>query len=156
MYKIYLAGYISGKKLNECLEWRKKIREHYLMKSWNDIIFLDPLNGKKFEEIDEEGLKSNIPQTAFVPRDHKCVKDSDLIIVNLETFGESRPVTGTIFELAWAWMYRIPVITISTDKNYTEHPFIQASSAIIVGSVDEIIEKKYINYFYKGTVNAKY
>jgi nucleoside 2-deoxyribosyltransferase len=158
MFTIYLAGFICGNKIKECTDWRKEIINYfYKNPKWNNQIkILDPLNGKDLETIDKEGLKSNIPGTAFVPRDHKCVKDSDLIIVNLETFGEKRPVIGTIFELAWAWIYRKPVITITTEDYYKHHPFIQASSAIIVNSVEEILENKYIQYFYHGTVSAKY
>ena len=155
---IYLAGYISGKKLDECLAWRKKIRQYFDLKpKWHgEIAFLDPLNGKKFGEIDAEGLKSNIPGKAFVKRDYKCVKIADLLIVNLNTFGESRPLTGTIYELAWAWLHKIPVIVITTDVNYLEHPFIKDTACIIVSSVEEILEKDYIEYYYKGLVSAEY
>ena len=155
---IYLAGFISGNVLDKCLAWRKKIREHFdLRPKWHgEITFLDPLNGQKAEEINEEGLKSNIPGKAFVKRDHKCVKIADLLIVNLDTFGETRPLTGTIYELAWAWLYNIPVIIITTDPNYKEHPFIKDTACIMVSSVEEILEKDYIEYYYKGLVSAEY
>lgn len=156
--KIYLAGYISGAKLKECAEWRKQIREHFDLKSkWHgEITFLDPLNKKDFNQINIDGLKSNIPGKAFVKRDHKCVKIADLLIANLNTFGEKRPLTGTIYELAWAWMYKTPVIVITNDVNYKHHPFIQDTACIIVKSVDEILDKKYIQYYYGGLVNAEY
>lgn len=32
---VYLAGYMSGEKLEECTSWRKKIREHY--RNWEKI-----------------------------------------------------------------------------------------------------------------------
>lgn len=156
--KIYLAGYISGNKLTECLAWRKKIREHFdVNPKWHgQITFLDPLNGKDFEMIDAEGLKSNIPGKAFIGRDHKCVKIADLLIVSLDTFGEPRPLTGTIYELAWAWLYKTPVIVITQDRYYSEHPFIQDTAGIIVSSVDELLDKEYIQYYYKGLVTASY
>ena len=157
--KIYLAGYISGNKIKECTDWRKKIREHY--DYWKGgskypICWLDPLNGKNFGEIDKTGLKSDIPGKAFVYRDFKCVAEADLIIVNTDTFGESRPLTGTVFELAWAWYLKKPVILISTEDNYRFHPFVVDTATLIVPSVEELLEKKYVNYFYKGTVSAQY
>ena len=78
------------------------------------------------------------------------------MVVNLDTFGEIRPLTGTIYELAWAWEQHKPVIIITTERNYKEHPFIKDTASVIVSSLEELIEKRYINYFYKGTVNAKY
>ncbi len=155
MYKIYLAGYISGKKLEECTFWRKQISMHYRALDW-DIMFLDPLNGKELETIDEEGLHSSIPGKALVHRDYKCVSEADLIIANMNTFGCTRPSIGTTYELAWAWTLRKPVIMITEDENYIKHPFTIDTYSIVVKNVDELISKKYINYFFKGTVNAKY
>lgn len=153
-----MIGYISNNRLEECLEWRKKIREHFDVKSkWHGkLTFLDPLNGIDWESISENGLKCSIPEKAFVKRDHKCVQIADLIIANLSVFGDSRPLTGTLFELAWAWSYKIPTIVITKDPNYLNHPFIQDTACLIVSSVEELLEKDYISYYYKGLVSADY
>lgn len=155
MYKIYLVGFISGEHMKECVEWRKKIVMHYRALDW-DIIFLDPLNGKDLESIDKEGLNSNIPQKAFLHRDYKCVTEADLIIANMNTFGSTRPSIGSIYEMAWAWVLRKPLILITKDSIYKDHPFTKDTYSVVVESVEELIEKKYINYFYKGCVSAKY
>jgi len=175
MYTIYLAGYISGKKIKECMAWRKEIREKYDHwkeksnvditevgfkdnKSWEryPICWLDPLNGQQFESIDKEGLHSSVPGTALVNRDYWCVKKSDLLIVNLDTFGCTRPLTGTIYELAWAWEFKIPVIAIKGEDHYNDHPFLKDTVKIWVNSIEELIDKKWINYFYKSSVSAIY
>ena len=155
MFKVYLAGFISGNKIQQCVEWRKRIVMHYHMKAW-DIIWLDPINGKAIGTITPNGFKSEIPGPAFVDRDIKCVEDCDLVIANLDTFGESRAPTGTICEIAITGYLHKPLIIISGDKNYVDHPWIQDFDSIIVPSVDILLEKKYIDYFYKGTVTAKY
>ena len=155
MYKVYLVGFISGEHMEECVEWRKKIVMHYRALNWN-IIFLDPLNGKSLESIDKEGLHSSIPDKAFLHRDYKCVAESDLIIAHMNTFGSTRPSLGSIYELAWAWLLRKPVILITKDAIYKDHPFTKDTYSVVVESVEEMIEKKYLNYFYKGTVSAKY
>lgn len=158
MLKIYLAGYIQGSKIEECIAWRKKIRETY--DNWKGkerypITWLDPLNGQNFATITPDGLKSSIPPKALVMRDFNCIKESNIIIANLDTFGEERPLTGTMYELAWAWYLKKITIVITDELHYKEHPFIK-DTGIIVPSVDELIEKKYINYFYKGLHTAIY
>ena len=65
-------------------------------------------------------------------------------------------MTGTIYELAWAWFHKIPVIVITTDPNYIEHPFIKDTACIIVPNVEEIFTKEYIEYYFKGLVSAEY
>ena len=153
--KIYLAGFISGNKLKECIEWRRKIVSHYLMRAWN-IIWLDPMNGHAIGSITPEGFKSDIPGNAFVDRDIKCVEECDLVIANLNTFGESRTPTGTICEIAITGYLGKPLIVITDDINYYEHPWIKDFASMIVSSIDELLEKKFIDYFYKGTVTARY
>lgn len=155
MFSIYLAGFINGNRIEECKKWRKYLRMYYQSKDW-PIAWLDPLNGEEFGEIDAEGLKCAIPGKCLVDRDYRSVRQADLLVVNLDTFGEQRPLTGTIYELAWAWQQHKPVIIITTDKNYKEHPFIKDTASVICESLDELLEKKYINYFFRGTVTAKY
>jgi nucleoside 2-deoxyribosyltransferase len=134
---VYLAGFINGEKIDECTSWRKKIRSFYLSKGWEQLVFLDPLNGDERETIDREGLTSlSIPGKAIVHRDYQSVVNSNLIIANLDTFGATRPLTGTIYELAWAWMKEIPVILITNNHIYTKHPFIVDTASVIVSSVE--------------------
>jgi hypothetical protein len=153
--KVYLAGFIQGSRMEECISWRKKIREYYVMRSW-DIEWLDPLNGKEINTISSDGLTSHIPPNAILHRDYKGVVSSDLIVVNMDTFGEERPLTGTMFELAWAWEHHIPIIMITTEQKFINHPFVKNFASMIFSSVDEMLEKKAINYMYKGMVNAEY
>jgi hypothetical protein len=146
--KIYLAGYIQGTVLQQCLSWRQYLRDYY--KEHEDWIFLDPLNGKNLATITPDGLKSDIPRQAIIHRDYRSVVDSDVIVVNMNTFGEIRPLTGTICELAWAWEHHKPIIMVSDETKYTAHPFIVYMASIIVPTVEEIVRKDYLGYFYKG------
>ena len=153
--KIYLAGYISGSKILECSSWRKKIREYYSMRDWK-CDFLDPLNGKEFSEITEDGLKSDVPPEAIFDRDKMSVRNADIVIANLETFGETRPPFGTHCEIAWAGLLGKPIILITKDKQYIEHPFIKRMVSWIVPDVDTLLKLKIINYMFKGINNAVY
>jgi len=157
--KIYLAGYINDKVLDKCIRWRKKIRDYY--DNWKGkekypIIWLDPCNGETLGSIELEGMKCKIPGKALVHRDFNDVKTADLLIVNTDTFGENRPLVGTIYELAWAWYLKKPVIMINRDPLWANHPFSLDTVSIYVSTVEELLEKKHINYFFKGTVSANY
>ena len=153
--KIYLAGFIQGSKIQECIGWRKQIRDYYKIHDW-PIIFLDPLNGKEVNTISSDGLKSSIPPNAILHRDFKCVMDCDIVIVNMDTFGETRPLTGTICELAWAWEHHKPIIMITDDSKYCNHPFLKNFASMIFPTVEKMIEEKAVNYMFKGTVSADY
>jgi nucleoside 2-deoxyribosyltransferase len=157
--KIYLAGFIQGSCIEKCIAWRKRLREYY--DNWKDgqrypLSWLDPINGEHFDEITPDGLKGFLPPNAIVHKDYYCVKNSDLIICNMDTFGENRPLVGTIYELAWAYEFRKIVIMITDNQVYEQHPFLTNTVSWYVKSVDELIEKKIINTFYKAFHTAQY
>ena len=157
--KIYLAGFIHGAKIEQCIAWRKRIREHY--DNWKGkerypVCWLDPLNGKDLASITKDGLHSSCPPQAIVHRDYSSVMQADLIVANMDMFGENRVPIGTISELAWAWDHRKPIILIANEKQFIEHPFLKYFASWIVKDVDELLSKKVINYMYKGFHSALY
>jgi len=159
--KIYLAGYMSGSCLDKCLAWRKQIRDHY--GNWKDaglpypVTFLDPFNGPEIGTISKDGLKSEVPPKAILMGDYMSVKEADLLIVNWDTFGEKRASVGTPSEMAWAWQLGKPIITIIKDsENMKHHPFIGGFTTIFVESIEELLNSKHINYFYKRVNHANY
>ena len=179
---VYLAGYMSGEKLKETTEWRMRIRKHYrnweeketiekipghftypgsggsiVHKEWLSfpIACLDPYNGKEFATIDKKGLKSHIPSNAIIMGDYLSVSKADIIVANMDTFGASRPSVGTQWEMAWAWQMKKPIILISDNENYIYHPF-TGQSSWIVKDVDELLEKKVLETFYRRMAGAIY
>lgn len=91
----YLAGYMSGEKLNQCMSWRKKIRNHFKEYEYDEEVqqmvsypfaFLDPFNGKEHESIDAKGLTSSISPNAIFDGDYLSVKRADGLIVNVDDF----------------------------------------------------------------------
>jgi len=158
MFSVYLAGYMNEKKLKDCLVWRKKIISHY--NNWKGIekypiCWLDPFNGE-LKEMHMEGLKGNIPENSILHRDYKAVVSADLVVANLNTFNAKRPLVGTICEIAWAWEKHTPIVVISKEKHFTEHPFIKNFASWIVSDVEELLKKKVINHFFKGLSDALY
>lgn len=157
--KVYLAGLITGAVLDKCVEWRKQIRNHY--DNWKGegkypIVWLDPLNSGELDNITPDGLASNISAGMIVAKDMLSVRNSDIVVANLDRFGHDRPLTGTLIELGWAHIEHKPIIVITKDDYYKNHPFIKIMSADVVSSVEELLEKKLINKFYKSLVSAEY
>jgi len=167
---VYLAGYMSGEKIKECTEWRKRIRKHY--REWEiktkviknnewlafPIAFLDPFNGKEIKSIDKKGLTSNIPAHAIIHGDLMSVKKADVVVANLDTFGADRPMIGTHWELAWTWLMQKPfVLIVPKDKKetYMKHPFTNQASWI-VDSVDELLKEGVLETFYRRQAGAIY
>ena len=65
---------------------------------------------------------------------------------------------GTISEVAWALYLKKPLILIvpkDREENFTKHPFMKRAS-VIVTSVDELLEKKWLQIIYKSIAGATY
>ena len=92
----------------------------------------------------------------IVHKDYLAVKEADIIVANMDNFGAPRNLTGTLCELAWAWEMRKPIIMISTETKYTEHPFLQVFSSVIVSDVETLLKEKWINAFFKAMNSAIY
>ncbi|MCK9542115.1 MAG: hypothetical protein M0R03_08805 [Novosphingobium sp.] len=163
---IYTAGFMAGEVQEQCLEWRKKIIKHFkYYKKENEtqwtsypVVILDAYNGPEMDTIDAKGLTSNIPPNAIRDGDYLSVKKSDLLIINLDNYGCDRFSWGTPTEMAWAidlWHQPTIVICPKHLSAMLKHPFIQRASWV-VESVDEMIEKKCVNYFYKRMAGVVY
>lgn len=88
---VYLAGKISGNCINKCLSWRKQIIKHYANykgKGCYPISFLDALNSKEADSIDELGLTSALPPKLIYAKDMLSVKKADVLIVNMDDMME--------------------------------------------------------------------
>jgi len=157
--KIYLAGIIDGEKIKNCKAWRKKITLHYT--NWKDsksnygnICFLDPVNGE--ENISKDGLTSHVPSKAILIKDYNAIKNCDLVVVNMNTFGVKRPPIGTIMEIAFAFEFKKPIFMITKEKIYKKHSFVSNMVDWYFDSVDDLLEQKAINTFYKAFNSAQY
>jgi len=151
--------------MEQCIAWRKKIREHYHNYKGQryPIDFLDPCNGEADQDtnIQNEGLMSNVPSKAIMYRDYvSVVKLADIVVANVDTFGRTRMPLGTVMEIAWAWEHHKPVIVIDSaddkESSWALHPMFSTATAFRVKSVDELIEKKWLQFFYKGWNTAIY
>lgn len=198
---VYLAGRIAGECIEQCLEWRHKIVDHYRNYKGNGaypIIFLDALNSKEADSIDKKGLTSAIPPNLIYDKDLLSVETADVVVANMDDFFElgilrpdklqdavvntpnfpddvteflfahytslynkvmnRRENLGTISEMAWALYLKKPLILIVPERRretFEKHPFTRRAS-VIVGSVEELLEKKWLQIIYKSIAGATY
>jgi nucleoside 2-deoxyribosyltransferase len=156
--RVYLAGMIpKGESLIYAKEWRTKVINYYSNwknsgKNYGNICFLNPLNGE--DQISDDGLSSNIPSKAILTKDYAAVRSSDLCIFNMDQFGDPRIPFGTILEIGFAYEKRIPSIMITKDDVYKKHPFISNMIDMYFETIDDLLNKKAINIFYKAFNSA--
>jgi len=152
-YSIYLAGYIQGECIQKCITWREYIAQRLF---GLNIDFLDPLCGKNIASITPDGLKSDRSAHAIVHRDRASVKKADMIIANMDTFGSGRGLCGTICELAWAFDWGKPIIMITNEPKYRDHPFLSYFASETFESVEAMLDSGIVPYFLQGVRNAIY
>jgi len=123
-YNVYLAGLINP----ECpatIKWRKdliaKCQPH---KSYR---LLNPIAGENYDFCSKGIHSEAVNSKAIIAKDFASIIHSDAFIVDLNSYGSTRPLTGTLFELAWAWERHLPVHAVYTEKDryIRNHPFIE-------------------------------
>lgn len=121
---VYLAGFISTEH-PESLQWRKDVTPE-LMKYFK---VLDPLRAK--ENLSKQSWDGGVTDPTLtskdiILRDYNDVKNSDFILMNLENYGSTRPLIGTIVEMGWAWAMQKPIIGVVSEENklMRTHPFV--------------------------------
>lgn len=160
---VYLGGIMLGGEFQKpTVDWRYKIRKYY--ENWKnqgmyEICFLDPWNGEVDGEIDNEGLtNSAVPTKAIFEGDKEAIKKATIVVANFNQFGSARPSVGTYFECGMALAWQKPLILIVPEnelERWSKHPFTSQSVAIYT-SVEEMLESKILNWFYKRVNSAIY
>jgi len=119
---VYLAGLIST-EVPKSLYWRHEVTPRLEICGFE---VLSPMRGKNTEGLMQGGLVDpNLTSKDILLRDFNDVKRADVLLAHLELFGSTRPLLGTIAELAWAWQLNIPVVGVAHSANQymRHHPF---------------------------------
>lgn len=141
---VYLAGLIST-DYPESLEWRDRVTP-VLEDAGFEV--RNPLDGKGNLKCvtSDGGITSSVTSNkSIILRDRRDVRESDIILAHLETFGSPRPLVGTIVEIGWAWDDQTPVVAVASADNYLmrKHPFVSECVTqywnTVGGAVDFII-----------------
>lgn len=139
--KVYLSGPISGKDFEGATSWRDEARR--FLEGYG-IEVLDPMRGKASLQgqgiIEDQPTISDalIADAALFRRDHWDVERCDVMLVNLAESGK-RTSIGTMFELAWAWLYRKVIILVLPKENVHEHAFVRQAASMRVETLGEAL-----------------
>lgn len=140
-HKVYLAGPISGLTYDEGQDWRAEAVES--LKEYG-IQAYSPLRRKEYlRKIGEIPMVVNSTKPlsthkGIVTRDHFDVATADALLVNL--LGAKIVSIGTMFELAWAWQMKKPVVVCMEAENIHSHAFVLETSGFIVPTLDEGVD----------------
>lgn len=126
MFKVYLAGPISGLTYGQGQEWRAYSRD---ILAPVGISGYSPLRAKGFLKnhgVLNGGYEWNpmASDRGIITRDRNDVMTSDALLVNLA--GATTVSIGTMIELGWADAYRKPVVCVmDVNGNLHEHPMVR-------------------------------
>lgn len=157
VFKIYLSGPISGLTYNESDKWADEAKDklHYIGSGSNlfQVVGYRPLryneytlDGKRLDKnivynankTDTVNMNPTLTDRAIVSRDRYDVITSDVLLVNL--LGAKEKSIGTMFEMAWAYEKRIPIVCIIEENNIHDHPFVRESIDYRVDNLNDAVE----------------
>ena len=160
---VYLGGIMLGGNMQKpTVDWRYKTRKHY--ENWKgqgmyEICFLDSWNGEVGGVIDNEGLTNTaVPGKAIYEGDKQAIQKANIVIANFNQYGSKRASVGTFMECGMALAWNKPLILIVPEDEFdrwSKHPFTSQAVAIYK-SVEEMLDSKILNWFYKRTNHANY
>ncbi|HON21918.1 MAG TPA: hypothetical protein P5345_01715 [Candidatus Paceibacterota bacterium] len=138
-YLVYTGGAISGLTYEECVGWRIYVASEMPP----HIHILSPMRGK--ENLNDgkiiNGSYEQHPlcsQKGILCRDHYDVCRAHLVLMNF--LGAKKLSIGSIMEVAWAYAYRRPLITLMEEDNPHNHPMVREASNFILIDLDEAIK----------------
>lgn len=140
--RVYLAGPISGLDYNGATEWRNYAKQY--LKDNGNIEGYSPMRGKEFLKhitefkvtgYDENPISNN---RAIMTRDRFDATRADVLLVNF--LGTSRISIGTVMEIAWADLSRIPIVMVMEKGNIHEHGMILEAIGYRVDTLDEALD----------------
>lgn len=144
---VYLAGPITGCTYNGCTEWRQSVKAELADAG---IRGFSPMRGKEYLEQ----IARDVPLTAdgdkyaiqgamstnrgIMTRDRWDATRCDFLLANL--LGATKASIGTVMEIAWADLSRIPVIAVmEKEGNPHEHGMVLEALGFRVETLDEAV-----------------
>lgn len=131
---------MGGLRVDESREWRNDLKYY-----WSDKVeFLDPTREFNLYGIAEDALTDTYinsgpatTSTGITIRDFTDVSRCDLMLVNLNEHA-GKVSQGTLYEIAWAYALRKPIVAAMDKGNIHAHPMIYHQT-IIVNDIEEAV-----------------
>lgn len=142
MASVYLAGPIAGLNYAGATDWRGYVKEELAKVN---IDAYSPMRAKEYL-VNKGILTATIGNTkhplsthkAIVSRDRFDATRCDILFVNL--LGAKIVSIGTMMEMAWADLSRIPIVcVIEPDGNIHEHGFVQELINFRLPTIEEAL-----------------
>lgn len=142
MYKIYLAGPITGLSFDDCSDWREQA---IMILTGRGMQGISPLRAKEYLKnytTIEDGLDLEdtvlSSQRGIYFRDKFDCERADLVIVNF--LGAKKVSIGSVMEIAWATTKNTPIVLIMEEKgNVHDYSLINEACPFRVTSLSEAI-----------------
>lgn len=136
---VYLCGPISGLSFDECVAYYDQVNQ--LLPPW--IVPISPMRGKgylKGEPVLGDTYENTVLSSgkAIVTRDYFDVKRADVILANF--IGAKRVSIGSLFEIAWAFEMKKPVILAMEPGNLHDHAFVREACGIRAHTLEEAVK----------------
>ena len=130
--KVYLSGRIAGLSFEEANAWRSDVTEKL---RGLGVQAINPLRGRMFFNGDDSHENHN----ELVQRDLHDIRMADIVLVYLPT--SDRLSVGTAME-TWHAYYceHKPVVLVSDDPRYLNHPWMQVACTKMFSTLDKTIE----------------
>lgn len=137
MYKIYLAGPITGWSYDQCTNWREYVAQEIS----EEIQCISPMRGKdelKGSVLIHEEYKDHpmCSASAITNRDRFDLSRSNAVLMHLPEPPNGKISIGTMIELGWADAQRIPVVVVMKENSAYNHPMLTNIASIIVPDLD--------------------
>lgn len=139
---IYLAGPIAGCTKGEANDWRDYVRSKLEPHRIRGISPLrcEPIIGNTYD------LPGSMQHTdpkfgtarAISSKNMFDVRNTDLTLAFLPKFmNEKRPSVGTILEIGWAKAFNKPVVLVTDDDYYRQHPVSSFCASWLLDNLDD-------------------
>lgn len=135
MFKIYLAGKMSGLKKEDRVNWRKSIQTHF--RNTPNLLIINPCDYYDIDTVDY----ATTTEKEIKAFDLFHVRTSNIIIVNLRHPNS----IGTAMELQEAESHKIPIIGYDTWKAPV-HPWIEEAITKLCNTEKDLLE--YVEKYY--------
>lgn len=136
--KVYLAGPITGLEYGGAVDWRENAKKKLMgpVDAYSPMRAKDYLDGVGPLESQYFDLSVMSSPRGIMTRDRWDATTCDVMLVNL--LGAKRVSIGTVMEIAWADLSRIPtVVVIEESGNVHEHAMITEAIGFRVPTLDE-------------------
>ncbi len=145
-YHVYLAGPISGLDFAGAVDWRDMAKSN--LEHWSVNAGIKTLSPMRFEDhlshetnMSPMGCDSHVLSTprGIMTRDRFDCTRSDVVLVNL--LGAKRVSIGTVMEIGWADLSRVPVVCcMEAEGNPHDHAMVTEAIGFRVTTLADGLE----------------